>query len=174
MPTLRIYTVGHSNASADDFIALLRSNDVEAIVDVRSSPYSQYIPHFNRENLAAILATAGFAYHFAGEYLGGRPKDPTCYKHGKVPEGKADYLKLVDYPEVAKRPWFRQGIERLIQIAGERPTAIMCAEEDPRHCHRFHLITPVLESRDIEVVHVRHKTDQAQPDPTQPQQLTMF
>jgi uncharacterized protein (DUF488 family) len=172
---MRIYTIGHSNASVDDFVTLLRGGGVEAVVDVRSSPYSQYIPHFNREPLMRFLVEAGFSYHFAGEYLGGRPKDPTCYKLGKVPEGKADYLKLVDYSEVAKRPWFQKGIDRLLQIAQERPTALMCSEEDPYQCHRFHLITRLaLEPLGIEVVHIRHKPQEAEPDPTQPQQLSMF
>ncbi len=171
---LRIYTIGHSNASAGAFIALLLNNGVEALVDVRSSPYSHYTPHFNRETLAGIIAEAGVGYHYVGDYLGGRPKDPTCYKHGKVPTGKVDYLKVVDYAEVAKRPWFRKGIERLLAIAGERHTAIMCSEEDPHSCHRYHLVTPVLELDGIEVVHIRHKSQQADIDPTQPQQASMF
>ena len=174
MDTLRIYTIGHSNASADDFVALLQHTGIEAIVDVRSSPYSQYAPHFNRETIAGIIADAGLAYHFAGEYLGGRPKDPTCYKHGKLPTGKVDYLKLVDYAEVARRPWFQKGIERLLQIARERPTAIMCSEEDPHHCHRYHLIAPVLESSGVQVIHIRHRPDNPQPDPTQPQQMSLL
>ncbi len=174
MTTLRIYTIGHSNASAGEFIALLRANGIEALVDVRSAPHSRYTPHFNRETLAVLLEDAGLAYHFAGEYLGGRPKDPSCYKHGKVPTGKVDYLKLVDYPEVAKRPWFKKGLERLMQIASEHTTTIMCSEEDYHDCHRFRLITPALESHGVEVVHIRHRPEQEQPDPNQPLQTSMF
>jgi uncharacterized protein (DUF488 family) len=174
LTTLRIHTIGHSNASAGDFVALLRTHGIQALVDVRSSPYSRYLPHFNRETLAALMAEAGIAYHFAGEYLGGRPKDPTCYRHGKLPAGKVDYLKLVDYEEVARRPWFRKGLERLLHIAGEHPTAIMCSEEDPHHCHRFHLITRELERVNMEVIHIRHKQDETRLDPNQPQQISMF
>jgi uncharacterized protein (DUF488 family) len=174
LTTLRIYTVGHSNASAGDFVALLRANGIEALVDVRSAPHSQYTPHFNRETLAVLLEDAGLAYHFAGEYLGGRPKDPTCYKHGKVPIGKVDYIKLVDYPEVARRPWFQKGLERLMQIAAEHTTTIMCSEEDFHDCHRFRLITPALERHGVEVIHIRHRPDQDQPDPNQPMQTSMF
>ena len=174
MDTLLIHTIGHSNASASDFVELLRDNGIEALVDVRSSPYSQYLPHFNRETLAGIMAEAGMSYHFAGEYLGGRPKDPACYKHGKVPTGKVDYLKLVDYAEVAKRPWFRKGIERLLEIAKEHPTAIMCAEEDPRNCHRYHLITIELERIGVKVAHIRHKAERSQTTPDRPVQTSMF
>jgi uncharacterized protein (DUF488 family) len=170
----QIFTIGHSNSSASDFVDILHRNGVQVIVDVRSAPYSQYTPHFNRETLAKILSDAGIEYIFAGEYLGGRPQDPTCYKHGKVPNGKVDYLKLVDYAEVARRPWYLKGIERLVQIASERATAVMCSEEDPHHCHRYHLITPTLEARGLTVTHLRLKEDAPETDSTQPQQLSLF
>jgi uncharacterized protein (DUF488 family) len=171
---VEIYTIGHSNSSAGEFIDALRKHGVQTIVDVRSAPYSQYTPHFNRDTLAHILEDAGIAYVFAGEYLGGRPQDPTCYKHGKVPTGKVDYLKLVDYAAVSRRPWYLKGIERLVQIASERTTAVMCSEEDPHHCHRYHLITPTLQQRGFTVTHIRLKEPAEEPDATLPQQMTLF
>lgn len=159
---------------ASDFTGVLLTNGVKALVDVRSAPYSQYTPHFNRETLPQILAEVGIDYVYAGEYLGGRPKDPTCYKHGKVPTGKVDYLKLVDYGEVARRPWFLKGVARLLQIASERPTAIMCSEEDPHYCHRYHLLTPSLEARGVEVIHLRTKEEDTEDDPNLPQQMSLF
>jgi uncharacterized protein (DUF488 family) len=92
-----IYTVGHSNLPASKFIHLLQQAQIELLVDVRSSPYSQYNPHFNREVLRTRLKDAGIAYDYEGERLGGRPKDPACYKEGHLPNGKADYLHLVHY-----------------------------------------------------------------------------
>lgn len=100
---LEIYTIGHSNATAEEIMEHLRKYDIEVLVDVRSIPYSQYTPQFNREAFAQALGQSGIEYIFEGEALGGRPKDPTCYKSGKLPTGKANYLKLVDYSEVAKR-----------------------------------------------------------------------
>lgn len=153
--TFCIYTIGHSNGRVADFIALLRQQDIAVIVDVRSMPYSQYTPQFNTENLRAELDRAGVAYRIAGEYLGGRPKDPTCYKHGEVPDGHADYLKLVDYAAVAERDWYRTGIDRLIALAHEQRVAVMCSEEDPAQCHRHHLIAQTLIRDGIEVRHLR-------------------
>jgi uncharacterized protein (DUF488 family) len=171
---IQIYTIGHSNSASSDFVDVLRKNGVQIVVDVRSAPYSQYAPQFNREPIAELLAEAEIGYVYAGEYLGGRPQDPTCYKHGKVPTGKVDYLKLVDYAEVARRPWYLKGIERLVQIASERSTAVMCSEEDPHHCHRYYLIAPTLEARGLAVTHLRLKEEATTPDPGQPQQLSMF
>ena len=139
-----ILTIGHSNLSGEEFVAVLRRHGVATVVDVRSVPFSQYTPQFNRGVLERALAGAGIGYAFAGDYLGGRPTDPTCYKDGEVPEGEANYLVLVDYDEVATRPWYRRGLARMIETTVERPTATMCSEEDPLRCHRHHLIAQTL------------------------------
>jgi len=152
---LTIYTIGHSNILISHFITLLKQYEIDVLVDVRSSPYSQFASQFNRENLEKSLQDAGLAYKYAGEYLGGRPKDPTCYKQKEVPDGKADYLHLVDYPTVMTKDFFQKGIQRLLEIAQQSRTAIMCSEEDPAHCHRHHLIGKYLVSQGITVFHIR-------------------
>lgn len=169
---LEIYTVGHSNLEAYDLVGLLRQHRIEVVVDVRSAPYSQYTPHFNREALSSMLQGAGIDYAYAGEYLGGRPKDATCYKNGELPPPKADYLKLVDYAEVATRVWYKKGIARLIEMAGERRVAVMCSEEDPAECHRHHLITQTLLGRGVHVWHIRREG--ALEDADGPKQLSLF
>ncbi len=136
-----LYTIGHSNLTIEEFLVALRLDGICCLVDVRSTPYSHYLPQFNRDNLEHSLRQAGIEYRFAGETLGGRPADPTCYKDGVVPDGHANYLELVDYDEVARRSWFRQGVARLLDLARQQPTAMMCSEEDPGRCHRYHLIT---------------------------------
>jgi len=171
-PSLQIFTIGHSNMEAADLVGLLKRHGIEALVDVRSAPYSQYTPQFNREALSVTLKERGIDYAFAGEYLGGRPKDPTCYKNGELPPPKAEYLKLVDYPEVAKRPWYRRGIARLLEIAGERPTAILCSEEDPGECHRHHLIAQTLMEKGVQVWHIRREG--ALEDADRPRQMSLF
>ena len=74
-----VFTIGHSNHSLEVFLALLRMNGVEEVVDVRSSPHSRYKPHFNRKILAKALDEFGIAYIFLGGELGGRPVDRSCY-----------------------------------------------------------------------------------------------
>lgn len=152
---LTLFTIGHSNVPVDTLIGLLRDNAIALLVDVRSTPYSQYTPQFNREALTATLREHGIDYAFAGAKLGGRPTDPTCYKRGTVPLGKANYLELVDYEAVAERPWYQEGIARLLQLAAERRTVIMCSEEDPEQCHRHHLIAHTLVGKDAQVWHIR-------------------
>ena len=72
-----------------------------------------------------------------------------------MPEGKADYLHLVDYPVVMTKDWFKKGLNRLIDISHKHRIAIMCSEEDPATCHRHYLIGKALMAHDIKVVHIR-------------------
>lgn len=168
-----VYTIGHSNQAVEGLIGALRRHGVGIVVDVRSVPFSQWTPQFNRPALERELAAAGLRYVFAGEFLGGRPSDPSCYRNGELPEGEANYLALVDYEEVARRPWFRRGVERLVEIAAEAPTAIMCSEEDPLRCHRHHLIARALLARGVAVGHIR-KEGTVEPAVPEPRQMTLL
>jgi uncharacterized protein (DUF488 family) len=141
-----IYTIGHSNHSIEGFLGLLSEHGVKRLIDVRSAPYSRYSPHFSRKSLEAYLRDVRIAYHYEGVALGGRPDDPGCY----------DAAGQVDYQRIERQNWYRDGIERLLVLAGETPSAIMCSEENPESCHRHNLITRTLlsESRAI-VMHIR-------------------
>ncbi len=150
-----VHSIGHSTLDCDVFLALLERHGIATVVDVRTSPYSRFALHFNQRELRAALRSRGIGYAFGGEKLGGRPSDPALYKNGVVPEGHADYLNLVDYPAVAREPWFREGVERLLELAADAPTAMMCSEEDPNRCHRHHLVAQALLDRGVGVRHIR-------------------
>lgn len=154
---ITLYTIGHSNQSLSQFIRLLEDNGIMTLVDVRSAPYSRYNPHFNKETLDAALRERDIQYAFAGKFLGGRPTDPACYKSRTLPAEGADYLHEVDYPEVMKRDWFRKGVTRLLEMADEQTTAILCSEENPAQCHRHHLIAKYLMANhpEVKVKHIR-------------------
>jgi uncharacterized protein (DUF488 family) len=124
-----LYTVGHSVHPIDHFIAILKKNRIDAIADVRSSPYSRFTPQFNRELLKKSLKSNGIQYVFLGDELGARRDEPQCYENGKV-----------IYHKVAALPTFLKGIERLQEGASKMRVAIMCAEKDPLTCHRTVLV----------------------------------
>jgi uncharacterized protein (DUF488 family) len=156
MQSHRLYTIGHSNLSISQFIDLLKQSEVSTLVDVRTSPYSRYNPQFNREALTQSLADERIGYRYAGDALGGRPSDASCYKHGKLPDPEADYLHEVDYRAVMTRPWFAKGIAQLLEECRAGRTAIMCSEAKPQECHRHHLIAVhLLETEpECEVLHI--------------------
>jgi uncharacterized protein (DUF488 family) len=68
-----IKTIGHSNHPIGRFVDLLKAGGVEAVVDVRSTPYSRRFPQFGRERLAQSLSAAGILYRYEGAALGGLP-----------------------------------------------------------------------------------------------------
>ncbi len=139
-----IFTIGHSNHSPTEFIALLRRHNVDEVIDVRSAPYSRYAAHFNREPICGILEKAGFAYMFLGGELGGRPADRSCYDAG----GRALYERIAD------TDMFEDGLAYLIRNADERRIALMCTEKEPLDCHRTLLVAKALVERGIEVEHI--------------------
>ncbi len=144
-PRPRIYTVGHSNRTLDEFIALLARHEIEVLVDVRSQPYSRYTPQFNGASLKETAPAASVKYLFLGKELGGRPEGPQFY----------DADGRVRYNLVAESPLFLSGIERL-EIGIQRyRVAILCAEEDPTGCHRRLLVGRVLAERGVPVLHIR-------------------
>lgn len=167
LPTL--FTIGHSNLSEEEFLSILSLHSISVLVDVRSAPFSRYVPHFNKSHLEASLPEHQVDYHFAGEWLGGRPPYPDVYKDGKMPDpsvSRPDFLKLVHYEEVMKRDWYQHGIHRLLEIVREtdqqgRRVAIMCSEANPHECHRHHLIArslidPKVHLDEYPLVQVKH------------------
>jgi hypothetical protein len=146
--TLSLYTIGHSNLSIEEFISALETHHIQVLIDVRSVPASRYSPHFNRAPLEKVLREYGIEYRFAGEYLGGRPDDPTVYKNQGVPDKstkREEFLELVQYDLVMKTDRYLTGLRGLLQIVREHArrdqnAAIMCSEGNPLECHRHHLI----------------------------------
>lgn len=145
-------------------MALLRQHGIAQLVDVRSQPYSRWQPQFNREELAPALRVAGIHYEGAGDTLGGRPTDPALYNPG---EERPDYARMTETPA------YQAGIERLLEAAQTLPTAIMCSEGDPRHCHRHLLITQTLLARGVRVYHIL-PDGALQEGELIPKQLTLF
>src|SRR5919205_603 len=138
-----LYTIGHSNNSVERFIELLCAYSITAVCDVRSSPYSKFVPQFNRDQLQNELKKYSIAYVFLGRELGARPTDPQCYVDGKV-----------QYERLAQTALFKQGITRVRNGMQAYTIALMCAEGDPINCHRTILICRYLRSNDIEIKHI--------------------
>lgn len=151
-----VYTIGHSNHQADDFVEILHQHSIELVVDVRSNPYSRYVPQANREALARKLESSGIAYHWLGDRLGGKP------------EGV-----VANYDQLRASSAFQQGISELLALAAERRTVIMCSEGDYRSCHRHKLITPALVEQAIDVVHIQPDGSLVD-EGSQPRQLALF
>lgn len=143
-------TIGHSNRSLEDFLALLRQAEVQHLVDVRSHPASRRFPWFERGRLEAALEQSGIAYTWEGEDLGGRrsQRQADAERH---PALEAAGFRA--YARHMESPAFRSAVDRVLTGPGEG-TAFLCAEADPGRCHRS-LIADYLEVvRDRPVSHI--------------------
>ena len=140
---MRVMTVGHSTHSLDEFVALLRKHEVTAVADVRSNPFSRYMPHFNQGSLRTALPKRGIQYAFLGRELGARSSDRDCYVDGRV-----------QYARLARTALFREGINRVLSGAKSERVALMCAEKDPLDCHRTLLVARSLVDESVDVDHI--------------------
>ncbi|MEJ2689306.1 MAG: DUF488 domain-containing protein [Deltaproteobacteria bacterium] len=143
----RLFTIGHSSLAVEVFLDLLLRFGVTAVADVRSSPYSRYVPRYNRETVQQILPASNIEYYYFGDWLGGKPKEPRLY----------DSAGLVRYDLLRREASFQQGVDELLKLAVRSARlALFCAEEDPFRCHRHHLLARELElERAVQVWHIR-------------------
>lgn len=144
---VRIYTVGHSTRSLDEFIELLNAFDVTVLADIRTYPGSRRYPHFNREALEAALSARDISYAHLPR-LGGRRKarkdSPNTAWRNEQFRGYADHMLTEE---------FEAGLEELAQLLSRGQVALMCAEAVPWRCHRF-LVSDVLTVRGARVEHI--------------------
>lgn len=125
-----IYTIGHSSYTHEQYLKLLIRYSINCIVDVRSIPYSKYVPQFNREEIKEFLKLNSIYYIFMGKELGARREDKGLYTNG--------YL---DFEKTSKSMSFIKGIERVKDgVEKGYKIALMCKEKDPIDCHRNILV----------------------------------
>ena len=134
-----LFTIGHSNQALDHFLSLLQGHGIEAVADVRTVPWSRYVPQFNAKALGAALASRGIDYVPLGRELGGRPAGDEFYDE----EGRVLYGRL------AGSAAFQDGLDQVLARARTSRIALLCSEEDPGRCHRHLLIGRVLRERAV-------------------------
>jgi uncharacterized protein (DUF488 family) len=148
-----LYTIGHSTRTLAGFVSLLKAHGVRRLVDVRSFPGSRRYPHFNREALEKSLPEAGVEYVWMGDSLGGRRRKS---REGG-PHSALRNASFKNYADYMDTPAFHDGIVRLLELAGEKPTAFMCSEAVWWRCHRG-MISDFLLARGREVLHIMSET----------------
>ncbi|MGQ9624704.1 MAG: DUF488 domain-containing protein [Candidatus Bathycorpusculaceae bacterium] len=134
-----VWTIGHSNRSVKEFLELLCEHKIQVIVDVRSFPTSK-VEHFKRERMERRLPEHGLEYVWLGEELGG-------YRRG-------------GYKRHMRTKTFREGTRKLLEIAQNKRTCIMCMEPNPKYCHR-RFISAQLERKGVKVQHIIEKGQKA-------------
>jgi uncharacterized protein (DUF488 family) len=145
---MRIWTIGHSTRTIDEFISLLKENGIKLVADVRMFPGSKRYPQFGGEALAKSLGESGIRYKHLPELGGRRKAKPhsrnTAWRNASF-RGYADYMETEQC---------QKAFERLLDVAEETgATAVMCAEAVWWRCHRS-LIADYLKAHGVEVMHI--------------------
>ena len=143
-----VSTLGHGNRSLDELLALLHEAGVACMVDVRAHPASRRHPQFAGTSLERALGARRIRYVWEGRELGGfrkpRPDSPHAALESEGFRGFADHMQTEGFIAAAGR---------VLALAAESPTGLLCAERDPLHCHRS-LIADYLVARGARVMHL--------------------
>ncbi len=127
-----IYTIGHSNHSAEAFFGLLEGHAIRTLADVRAIPGSRRHPQFGREALHLSSQARAIAYHWMPG-LGGRRRQPAGHPSPHVAWEVPAFRAYADYMET---PEFAAALAELEREATDAQTAFMCAEALWWQCHR--------------------------------------
>lgn len=142
-----VCTIGHSNRPIEEFLDLLRQNEIACVLDIRTVPKSRHNPQFGQDVLPATLAAAGIDYrHIAG--LGGlrhaRKDSPNGGWRNASFRGYADYMQTDE---------FAANVAAVVELARTTRCVLMCAESVPWRCHRS-MVADALTVRGVQVEHI--------------------
>jgi uncharacterized protein (DUF488 family) len=139
---MRIFTIGYEGTTVPEFIAALKLADVERVIDVRALPLSRR-PGFSKTALRSALEEAGIDYvHLKA--LGTPPDGRAAARDGRHADLERIYAGQLELPEAIAQS------AQMLALAAEKPTALLCMEREPAHCHRTLLLKSV--APDAEVV----------------------
>jgi len=147
-----LYTIGHGNRSSDELVSLLTAAAIRTLVDIRAYPTSKHNPQFNEPAVREAMEHAGIIYHWAGKQLGGKRPSAPDSPHIALAEGLRGFA---DYMQTSE---FRRAASQLVNLASKAATAVLCAEQDPQHCHRS-LLADYLVLQGHKVVHIIAQDD---------------
>ncbi len=148
----KLYTIGHSTHTLEEFLDILHAHEIMHIVDIRTIPKSQYVPWFNENKLSSVLNKAKISYTHLSALGGLRKSNKDSINQGwrNVSfRGYADYMQT---------PEFYAGLKELNQLIKQKgKVAIMCAEALPWRCHRS-LVADAEVVRGITVLDIMSRT----------------
>lgn len=145
-----IYTIGYTGFTVEEFISTLKKYEINVVIDVRSSPYSERYADYNRDNIESLLSENGIYYRNYVKEFGARQDNRSFYAE----EG------FLDFEKFAKSEQFLSGVEKIINsVAKGYKIVFLCAEKDPIQCHRTILVARTFHELGYKVVHLLPNND---------------
>jgi len=138
---MRIFTIGYEGATMGEFLAALRAAQVERVIDVRALPLSRR-PGFSKTALQGALEDSGIEYvHLKA--LGTPSEGRNAARAGRHSEMARIYAGQLELPEAMAQS------AQMLDLAAEKPSALLCLEREPEHCHRTLLLKAVADDADV-------------------------
>lgn len=139
-----IYTIGYSSFKIEDFIQILKRNNITCVIDVRSNPFSEYFQDYNKDILEKKLKKENIMYRNYKKEFGARQEEPSFYPKG--------YL---DFDLFTKSEQFNEGVLKIAKgIEMGFSFVLMCAEKDPITCHRNIMVAKAFKERGYNIKHI--------------------
>lgn len=148
---ITLYTIGHSTRSIENFLSVLKSHQIETLVDIRAFPASRRLPHFNREAMEKSLPDHGIRYLWMPALGGRRKRQLLAEESPNVALRNESFRNYADY---MLSPEFQRAAAEVKALAAKSPTAIMCAELLFLRCHRM-LVSDYFALRGDQVLHIQ-------------------
>ena len=139
---MRIFTIGYEGTTVPEFIAALQTAGVERVIDVRALPLSRR-PGFSKSPLKAALDEAGIEYGHL-KALGTPAEGRAAARAGRHSDLERIYAGQLELPEAIVQS------QEMLALAAEKPSALLCFEREPAHCHRTLLLNSVAQDVEIE------------------------
>src|SRR3954454_21602002 len=138
---MRIFTIGYEGATVGEFVAALQNAAVKRVIDVRALPLSRR-PGFSKTPLRSALEEAGIDYvHLKA--LGTPAAGRAAARAGRHADMARVYAGQLELPEAIAQSAL------MLELAKEKPTALLCLEREPEHCHRSLLLRAVAPAAEI-------------------------
>lgn len=148
----KLYTIGHSTHSLEEFIEILHAHAITHLVDVRTVPKSGHFPWFNQSDLKKSLPRNKIIYTHIPKLGGFRHSNKNSVNQGWI---NINFRNFADYMQATE---FFEGLKELnLLIKKRHRVVIMCAEALPWRCHRS-LIADAELVRHFDVFHIMSKT----------------
>ena len=139
---MKIFTIGYESTTVPEFIAALKDAGIERVIDVRALPLSRR-PGFSKTPLRGALEEAGIEYvHLKA--LGTPADGRSAARAGRHADMARIYAGQLELPEAMAQS------AQMLELAREKPSALLCMEREPAHCHRTLLLEAV--ASDAEVI----------------------
>jgi uncharacterized protein (DUF488 family) len=123
-----VYTIGYEGASLDDFVATLAFAGVKHVLDVREIAQSRR-RGFSKNGLADALRLSGITYSHSRQ-LGDPKPGREAARRGEMDQFRTIFDAHLSLPET------QAALSDAAELVQLTPTALVCFERNPQHCHR--------------------------------------